>query len=472
MAEIILFNPSMDNIYGKMKGPSFPPVGLVMLATVLKENGFSVRVVDLNLENIDTQLFDRYLEDCFLCGISITTPTMTSGLKVAEILKRNRPDIKIVLGGVHVTLKPEDAFRNPAVDYAITGEGEYVLLDLARCLKDGQKPGKFPGLWRRNHDGTVKKGLPHRFIEDIDELTTPDFTLIGNNSIYSYPDALTGPVLPLVTSRGCPGKCSFCCSLALWGRRLRMRSAEKVVDDLQLLVEKYGVREVHIWDDNFVTSRQRVRDIVRLIKEKKIKIKIAFPNGVRVDFLDEEIVALLKEMGTYSVALGVESGNQETLNQMNKMITPDKIKKAVSILKRYKIETWAFILFGMPDETEEMIKRTIDFTIKLNPDVAKFHILMPYPGTQITDVLLERGLILNKKYEEYGIHLAPVHRTESLSPYRLMELREIAYRRFYFRVSKILSESLRMLRSWSRLKLNFPLALNFVIFKLLDIGRK
>ena len=471
MTEILLFNPSAGDIYGKMKGPGFPPVGLVMLATVLKEDGFSVRVVDMNLGNVNNQFLDRYLDNCFLCGISITTPTMKSGLKLAEMLKRHRPDIKIVLGGVHVTLKPEDAFKCSAVDYAVTGEGEYVLRDLARSLKNGHEPGELPGLWERNHDGSVKKGLPHRFIEDIDELATPDFTVIENN-VYSYPDALTGPVLPLVTSRGCPGKCSFCSSLALWGRRLRMRSAEKVVEDFQLLVEKYGVREVHIWDDNFVTSRQRVRDIARLMEEKNIEIKIAFPNGVRVDFLDEEIVALLKAMGTYSVAVGVESGNQETLNQMNKMITLDKIENAVSILKKYNLETWAFILFGMPDETEEMIKQTIDFTIKLNPNVAKFHILMPYPGTQITGVLLERGLILNKKYEEYGIHLDPVHRTESLSPHRLMELREIAYRRFYFRASKMLSESLRMIRSWHRLKLNFPLALKFVIFKLLDIGKK
>jgi len=469
MPEIILFNPSVENVYKGLKGPAFPPIGLVMLASVLKDAGIHVRLLDQSRTDTDDHFLEEKLDDCFLAGISITTPTMKPGLELADQLKRLKPDIRIVMGGVHVTLRPQDVFNGSSVDYAIVGEGEYVLLNLARSLLDDRKPAELPGLWRRLPDGKGKQGPPRQFIKNIDALPTPDFTTLERLD-YTYPDALTSPVLPLITSRGCPGKCTYCNSPTLWERRLRMRSAEKVVQDFKLLKEKYSVGEIHIWDDNFITNRKRVRQIVRLIKEENLRLKFAFPNGVRADFLDEEMVTMLKEMGTYSVAVGIESGSQEILDSMNKMITLEKMQEVIFLLKKFEIETWAFFLFGMPNENEETLRKTIDFAVKIDPDVAKFHILKPYPGTQVAAELFERGLITNTNYEEYGVHLPPVHRTAVLLPEHLLEWQKTAYKKFYLRPMKILFEGLRMFRSWHRIKLNLPIAFRILVYKL--FGRK
>lgn len=469
MQQILLFNPSVDNVYKGFKGPSFPPVGLVTLATVLKEASFPVKIIDQNLTHLTDEYLRKRLEDCSLAGISITTPTMTPGLKLAERIKSLVPNTKVVMGGVHVTLRPDDVMSSPAVDYAIEGEGELPLTYLAESLlKEGREPDEFPGLWRRDRSGRPIKSADREYLKDLDDLPTPDFTTLEKLR-YNYPDALFSPVLPIITSRGCPGRCTFCNALFLWGRKLRMRSAEKVVQDFKNLYEKHRVKEIHIWDDNFISNRERVREIARLIGEEGLKFRFAFPNGVRLDFIDEEIVTLLKKMGTYSLAVGVESGSQRILDQMKKNITLEKIEERFRILKSFKFEIWAFFLLGMPDETAETIQETIDFAIKLDPDVAKFHILKPYPETEVTQELFDKGFILNSNYEEYGIHLAPVHRTNALSPVELMHWQQTAYKRFFLRPRKIASETLRMVRSCHRIYSNAPLAARFLISNVFGI---
>ena len=465
MPEIVLFNPSVRHIYKCLGSPVFPPIGLVALGTVLKEAGLHVRILDQNIKNMDDAFLLEDLRDCFLAGVSITTTTMKPGLELATQLKRLHPDIKIVMGGVHVTLKPEDVMRSPAVDYAVEGEGEYVLLELARSLLEGNEPGDIHGLWRRHPDRTPKQGPPRQHIQDLDALPVPDFSIIERMAA-NYPSTLSGHVLPLFTSRGCPGKCTFCSEPLLWEGKWRMRSAEKVVQDFKTLQTRYGVREIHIWDDNFVTNRKRVREIASLMKKECIKLRFAFPNGVRIDCIDEEILGVLREMGTYSIGIGIESGNQEILDQMCKDIALEKIERTFEILRKLRFETWAFFLLGMPNETEETIKQTIDLAIKLNPNVAMFHLLMPYPGCQVTTELIERGLLINPNYEEYGLHLTPVHRTVSLTAEQLHYWVRIAYKRFYLRPRKIFSESLRMVRSWYRIKLILPVVFDLLFFRI------
>ena len=228
-----------------------------------------------------------------------------------------------------------------------------------------------------------------------------------------------------------------------------------------MLVKKYHAKEIHIWDDNFTTNKKRVFQIRDLIRSRKLNIKIAFPNGIRADFLDEEILECLKDMGVYSVAIGVESGNQSILDRAGKGIKLEKIEEIFNLTKKLKIETWAFFIIGLPGETKETIMNTIEFAKKVDPDIAKFHILKPYPGTQVYHEIEQKGNLLSNDYCRFGIHTPPVHRLPGLAPEDMTRYQKLAYRTFYLRPSKLIQQVLR-LKSLYRLELNFKTGVAFI----------
>ena len=227
-----------------------------------------------------------------------------------------------------------------------------------------------------------------------------------------------------------------------------------MADEIQLLVDKWKVKEIHIWDDNFTTIKKRVFEIRDEITRRNLKIKIAFPNGIRADFLDTEVLKALKEMGTYSLAIGVESGIQEVLDRIDKGIKLEKVEEIFSLAKKMNFETWAFFMIGLPGDNANAIKQTINFAKKLDPDIAKFHMLKPYPGTIVYDYLYSKNFILTQDYSRYGIHSPPIHRLEDLEPSAMLEWQKRAYISFYFRPKKILQQ-IHRLKTLNRFILNF-----------------
>ena len=263
----------------------------------------------------------------------------------------------------------------------------------------------------------------------------------------------------MITSRGCPGRCTYCNVESIFGRSFRARSAKNVVDEIELLQNDFKIREIHIWDDNFVTKKQRVFDIRDEIKRRNINVKFAFPNGIRADFLNKEVLSCLKDMGTYSIAIGVESGSQKVLDMAKKGITLSRIIEAFDMAKEIRLETWAFFMFGLPGEDLETAQQTIEFAKRLNPDIAKFHILKPYPGTEAHQYMLDNDFLISDNYDDYGIHTPPIHYLNDLSQKNLHDIQRRAYREFYFRPTKILKQLLRI-RSYNRLKLNASTAID------------
>tara|TARA_B100002003_G_C13957965_1_gene464175 strand:- start:172 stop:849 length:678 start_codon:yes stop_codon:yes gene_type:complete len=225
-----------------------------------------------------------------------------------------------------------------------------------------------------------------------------------------------------------------------------------------------------MWDDCFTLIKNRVFEIRDEFIKRKIKIKVAFPNGLRVDMVDPEILKALKDMGTYSIAFGVESGNQDILNKIKKGTKIEQIIKAFKETKKLGIEIWGFFMIGLPGETKETIMDTINFAIKLNPDIAKFHILKPYPGSEAYHDLLKQNLIMDYDYSNYGIHIGPVHRLPTVSKKELMAYQKLAYRKFYLRPS-ILLKQLKRMKSWNRFKLNMAAGLSVfgMMFKKEDL---
>ncbi|MEW6407094.1 MAG: radical SAM protein [Patescibacteria group bacterium] len=457
---IILISPSQGDVYGNFQPPYHPSIGLGYIGAVLEKQGHNVKIIDIDADRVtEDDLRKRIVEDKIdLAGIMVLTPIFTNAVRTAHIIKKCS-NVKVVFGGMHPTIMPQDCLKIKDVDFVVIGEGEQTILELINQI---QGEGKFKDVkgvgFKKDEKIIINENRP--LIEDLDSLPFPAMRLF-NNIKYTYPDAIASPTFPIVTSRGCPGTCTYCSAQSMFGRKFRARSAVNIVDEIEKLIKDFGVKEVHIWDDNFVTIKERVLKVRDEIKKRAIFIKFAFPNGVRADFLDKDVIGALKEMGTYSIGLGIESGNNEILRRVKKNINLDKIKDAVKLAKKSGIEVWGFFMLGLPGETKETVNNTIKFAIDLDPDIAKFHILKPYPGTEVFKEFVNNNLIDDFDFSHYGIHTGPVHHLKNLAVEEMNYLQRSAYKKFYFRPSKIINQIIR-LKSFTRIKLNIKVSLSVI----------
>lgn len=450
--KIFLINPSHGEVYGKLTPPDHPHLGLAYIAAVLEAEKHAVRIIDIDAEALTYEKLGRIFQDekPDMVGITATTPVFYSALRIAETVKENS-SAYTVIGGIHATLMPKECAESSFIDFVVVGEGEKTIVELVDAIRDKGDVSNIKGLVYRKGSEIVLNEAREP-IQDLDAIPFPARHLFKNQK-YTYPDALRYPACPIITSRGCPGNCTFCTAKYLHGKRFRCRSAENVLDEIETLIKDHGVREIHIWDDNFITNRNRVFAFRDGVLKRKIKVLFSFPNGVRADFISRDILKALKDFGTYSIAIGVESGNQNILDMIQKGIKLEQIENAFRLAKEIKLETWGFFLLGLPGEDGKTMSDTIDFAIKLDPDIAKFHVLKPFPKSAVYEQLKAQGLIIDENYVHYGIHTKPVHRLPTVSQEELLQWQQKAYRRFYMRPSKILKEIMR-LKSWNRMKLN------------------
>lgn len=458
--KIVLINPSQKAAYGKLKAPVYPPLGLGYLAAVLLKEGYEVEMLDMEAGRVSRGDFKKWLrqEQPQLVGFTCTTPLYDEVLKLSKIVKEEIGRV-VCCGGIHPTVLAEDMFKGGDIDFVIRGEGEETLLELADILKKDGRPEDCPGLVFRK-DGRIFFSRPRALISDLDSIPFPSHQLLHRFG-YFYPDSRYKKCFPIITSRGCGGECTFCCSQSIFTRKFRYRQAVKVVEEIGFLKEKFGAQEIHIWDDNFTLLKRRVFEIRDELKKRRIHISFAFPNGLRVDQVDESVLAVLKEMGTYSVSFGVESGSQKILDQVRKGIKIEEIKEAFRLSRSLGLETWAFFIIGLPGEDISTIKETISLARDISPDIAKFHILKPFPGSAAYTELLAGGLIDDLNYEHFGIHTGPIHHLPGLSREEMSHWHKICYRSFYLRPGVLWSQ-LRRFRTFYRLRSNLRMGWQLV----------
>lgn len=453
-------SPPQQNSYGKWKAPKQIPLGLAYLASAVPEE--NVSILDMEADGISPEHFAKNLHrgEYDLIGISVVTPTVFAALELARIIKSISPETIVICGGVHPTILPEDFLKTGNVDLVVKGEGENTFREIVSILKYGSNDFSVVTgvLFTRN--GQVIENPSRSLIEDLDVLNYPSRDLLRCKS-YSFPDTLYKSAFPIITSRGCPGLCNYCMSHKIHSRKFRARSAENVVDEMEMLVKDLKAREIHIWDDNFATDKDRVFAIRDEIIRRNLKVKIAFPHGIRADFLDFEVISALKEMGTYSIGIGIESGCQRILDLTGKGIDLRQIEASIRIARKIGLEVWAFFILGLPGENAASILETIEFAKKTDPDIAKFHILTPFPGSEIYDYLKKRDLILTDDYSQYSFHTPPVHRLEEMEPSDLLRWQRKAYRRFFFRPKKIFQHILRI-KTLYRLTLNLKIGFGMI----------
>jgi radical SAM superfamily enzyme YgiQ (UPF0313 family) len=247
------------------------------------------------------------------------------------------------------------------------------------------------------------------------------------------------PAVSMVTSRGCPGKCTFC--YQPYGSLQRQRSPKKIFEEVMYLVKNYGIREISFYDDNFTTQKPRVREFCQMLIDNKVDL--TWSCFSRVDWADLNLLKIMKQAGCHQIMYGIESGDQRILDTIRKETTPEKIKRAAKWTKEVGIDVRATFMLGNPGETEETMRNTIDFAIELDPEYVVFNVPSPNPGTQMYDWAVKSGVLREQKWEEFDL-TTPTLQLDSVSQEKVQEYYKLAYRRFYLRPSFMFKRLLRI----------------------------
>jgi radical SAM superfamily enzyme YgiQ (UPF0313 family) len=324
-------------------------------------------------------------------GISMHTGTYRSCLIIAKKIKEILPEVKIILGGPHPSILPEECLRHEFIDFIAIGEGEETLLEL---IEDKPHPDIL-GLGFKS--GGISKINPKRpFIENLDLLPFPD-------RINIFPKPKDEELDSIITSRGCPFACTFCASKKIWGQKTRFRSIDDVFKEIMVMYDQFGIKRLHFKDDTFVLNKKRILDLCNRITDAGLKIK--WTCDTRVDNLDEATLRLMKNAGCVRLKIGVDSGSDKILKKVKKGITTDQIKRGVDLIKKVGIKFTVYLLIGFPGETEEDIRETLEVARKLDANYNSLSIVAPYFGTEIYEDFIKRnGAKGIKEHWEYFYH--------------------------------------------------------------------
>ncbi len=431
---VVLVNPNANVEVMKRLDITTPPLGLGYLASVLRKEGFKVKIIDDAVEKLGLNKLLNKVKNALIVGITSTTPTFNAALKYAQKIKNRFPEIFVVLGGVHVTFMPYDALKHEFVDAVCTGEGEHTLREVAERVERGKTLEGVKGLIYKE-DGKIIDNGKREPIRDLDSLPFPAYDLMPLDRYTVLGHRMEH--FPMISSRGCPFGCRYCSSSLFMGRKFRARSAENVVDEVEWLVNEFKAQYIAFSDDTFTLNRKRVEEICRELINRGIEVEWSCSS--RVDTINRSILEKMKRAGCSAIYYGVESASPAILRYYRKKINLDMVEKAVKLTKEFGIMTICSFIIGSPYETKEDMKATLRFALKLDPDYAQFSILTPYPGTEIYEEAKEKGLLLSTNFDDYTAG-KPVLRNIYMSPEEISRFLKYCYLRFYLRPKFILRE--------------------------------
>jgi len=461
---VILLHPPTDKsrnvirdlVYGcwckgrRIAHASTPPLPILLIGTILRDNGHQVEIIDGSVEGKSVEDVAEASKKFDAMIIPTSTTTFKEDVEFLGRMKNANPELKTIVFGSHVTFLPDASLKEETVDFIVMREPEYIIRDLIAALDNGMNFEKIAGI------GFRKKGKriinpPYPFIKDLDELPIPDRTLLPK-IYYPHPLVKNAEWTTAITSRGCPGLCTFCTSPYFYGNTYRFRSAEKVVEELELL-KKQGYKEVFFRDETFTASKDRLHKICDLLIERDVGIE--WICNARIGNVDKELLVKMKKAGCHTIKFGVESGVQEILNNIRKGIKVDMTRKTFKWAHEVRIRTHAHTMVGCVGETPETIKKTIKFLKEIDPTTVTMGIFTPYPGTPLFKMV-------EKEVPEIGdgtscdltkIHTTPYY-NQTFCKVPLKELERAlprVYRSFYLRPTYILKR-LSEVRSYGDLR--------------------
>jgi radical SAM superfamily enzyme YgiQ (UPF0313 family) len=409
-----------------------PPLGLVTLSAVLERGGHEADVLDADALKLSTEgILSRMDPRAEYVGLTATTPEINRIIAISRAVRERFPDMKVIFGGVHPTVFHDTLVADGACDMVVRGEGENAVLAIA----DGAPLEKTPNLTWRNSDGDVVVNPQSNEYVDLDSLPFPSYHKIPMDRYRSALGAAKRhPSIGIITSRGCPGKCTFCYS-GMFGSRIRMMSPERVFEQITHLKEKYGIREISFYDDTFTVNRKRVESLCNLLISNRLNMR--WSCFARVDSVSPDMLRLMKEAGCHQIMYGFESPSEEILKNINKRATLEKAENAIDWTRRAKLDIRGAFMLGNPGETEESLRQTLKFAKSVDMQYALFNITTPYPGTAMYDWAEKEGYLLHRNWDLYDVS-HPVMELPSVSSGIVKEYYHKAYREFYRRPSYIL----------------------------------
>ena len=440
------------------------PLGLLAIGSVLKRAGHQVKILDLRISNSPDEELSSVMKSFNpqVVGIGVMTIECKYGFIDAAKVKKLNPDVTIIFGGPHCSHEPRFILNDPNVDLMVSGEGDLTIAELIDALEQGRDIENIAGIaYKKN--GSYIRTADRPVIRDLDKFDQ-EYDLINLERYFNFQSSMDFfPVfrnkrfLPLVTSRGCPFKCTYCHDI--FDKSIQYRSPKAVVDEIEYLINKYGIREFHIVDDVFNVNMKRAKIVLDAIIQKNLNIHISFPNGLRADFFDDELIDKMQRAGVYRMALGIESGSQRIQDMIQKDLDINIIYGVVEKLTRARMSVHGFFMLGFPSETRKEMEATIDFACDLGLTTANFSLVIPNPGTDLRQTFIESRESNFEDFSEYTFDVASCNASE-VEGDDLIKLKQEANRKFYLSLQRFKHVLRAVEPKWIvRSMINTPLAL-------------
>lgn len=471
----------------------WPQVSLAQMAAMLHPV-YKVKVIDANADRMSWPEFSRLLDKLkpryYLT--QVTAPTLENDM-YGVFLARAR-GAKTMAFGTHVTPIPRETMRAyPALDFALVGEPDLTIRDLLDHLEgkieqrseemadifrkhDPMYKPSFhedgsPDLqhikgiaWRKN--GEIMLNMPRPFLQDLDDMPMPMHELLPLDK-YRMP-LIKGPFTFIVTSRGCPAGCTYCIKHVSYQYSVRLRSPRLLVEEMKIL-KGLGINNIHMYSDLFTVNRDQVMELCELMIQEKLNIK--WTSNSRVDYVDQEMLNMMARAGSWLISWGIESGNEQILKHARKGAYPDKAHRALTWAKNAGIKNWGYFIIGLPGETEETIRQTIDFAKKLPLDIALFHVAAPYPGTPFFFEVVENNWFRpGTRWEQVDMDKGTVLDYPNLSAERLLYWQKRAFREWAFRPGPMMTYLKMLLSDWSTVKSALSVGMQHLSWASTDSG--
>lgn len=442
------------------------PFNLLTLAAVAREHGARVRLADYALSQYSEfslkKLLDEFPAD--LVGFSCMTQDIHAASDVADAVKRIHPEALTVAGGVHPSVLPERTLREfAAFDMVVAGEGEWTIAEIVKIMAAGDMIKGVAGTVRRGQEGRIITEEPRAMMQNLDDIPLPARDLAPMETYLNRTSTpgITGKVVRVGTifsARGCPYRCIFCSGWQTCGKKPRLVSIERIGEEINQLVGKWGVRHITIKDDTFTIDRENTLNIGKLLA----KAKVTWDCKTRINVVDKNLLRDMKDLGCVRLHMGVESGSDRILKLIRKKTTVEQVEETFAITRELGFERTAYFIIGShPSETFEEFMKSRALCKRIKPDYAVFSVIVPYPGTEIYDLMKSAGRILSDDWRRYNPFVqVPAWRTDHFSPEDLMDMQKRAMTAIYLS-PHFISTKLRTLRHaaawgyWARSAMDF-----------------
>jgi len=444
-------NVARDLLWGcwckgkRIAGVQFPPLPLIYVASVLKDAGHSVDVLDMQAQHTSHESLEKTITSYDVVFLISATMSYNEDAEILARLKQAKPGLFTIIFGAHPTFLPQAALAKPSVDVIVRREAEFVIRDLVDALAEGgNRWQNIKGIgYRKNNEIIINADYP--YIENLDELPIPDRSFLPADIDYYNPIVKYYPWTTALSSRGCPSRCIFCTSPSYYGPIYRARSPHNVLQEA-LYLKGLGYKEIFYRDETFTADKARVFKICELFIEKKLNTP--WICSVKASTASFEMLKIMKAAGCRYIRVGVESGVQELLNAVQKNTTLQQIRDVFDWARQLSIESHAHLMVGLPGETDETLNQTFSFIDSLRPTTVTYGIMTPYPGTEI----FRRVVAANPSFGDGSqIDAASIHTNASFSNVfsalpreKLEHYVRTGYRRFYARPSYIANRLLKI----------------------------